>query len=70
MYFCDKDKKAILKKFSKHKETAVVNDNVKECMIMKKILPQAKILIIKGPYSKNIKHNFLNINLRSIEKYL
>jgi FMN phosphatase YigB (HAD superfamily) len=68
VFFSDKDKSGIFKKFKKYKDLAVVNDNASEIMKIKKILPLARFYLIRGPYSSIIKHELLTVNLRQINK--
>lgn len=54
----DKNKIEALKPFLNTKERIlIVNDNAREALEMKKVLKNCDILLTKGPYSDNIKHN-------------
>jgi phosphoglycolate phosphatase-like HAD superfamily hydrolase len=56
----DKAKSKLLKKLNRsRRKVLIINDNAKEIKQMKNILgPEAGIILIDGPYAKNIKHNW------------
>lgn len=65
----DKDKIKKLR-FLKNinEKIVVINDNVKENLLIKKYLPQAEIFLIHGPHAKNIKHKERVYKLKDVLK--
>ncbi len=43
---------------SKREKKYIINDNAKECDLIKKVIPQSEIILVNGPYSDNIEHDF------------
>ncbi|MDD4333285.1 MAG: HAD hydrolase-like protein [Patescibacteria group bacterium] len=67
----DKNKHDQLR-FWKKKEANVcfVNDNAKEVVCIREILPRAQFILIKGPYAFNHPHNFKVYNLKDCLKII
>ncbi|OGF23316.1 hypothetical protein A2Y83_00660 [Candidatus Falkowbacteria bacterium RBG_13_39_14] len=42
----------------KEDDVIIVNDNARECVEMSKHFPNARILLVEGPYSNNAEHDF------------
>lgn len=42
---------------NKKEKIYIINDNAKESLLMKKYIKKGEIILIKGPYSYNAKHN-------------
>lgn len=42
----------------------IINDNAGESLDMKKAIGECEVCLIRGPYSKNIKHNFKLCNIK------
>jgi FMN phosphatase YigB (HAD superfamily) len=71
IFITDKIKSKALD-FLKNSSTPIfiVNDNARECLEIKRVMPRAEIILIQGPYSYNIKHNFKVHRLANIFNYL
>ena len=64
----DKDKVGTMEFLKNVKEKIlIINDNARECVKFQEMLgKKVKIYLIKGPYSKNIKHNMKEYSLREL----
>lgn len=63
----DKAKNLVLDSLKKVKERKVIiNDNAQESFLIKKELGKAEIILIKGPYAKNIKHKLRAYKLKEV----
>ncbi|MFC1678499.1 HAD family hydrolase [Patescibacteria group bacterium] len=63
----DKDKEKVIDFLKNEKERVIlVNDNAQESLKIKKVLGNIRIILIKGPHSKNIKHNLKIHELKNV----
>lgn len=46
----------------------IINDNAKETLKMKKAIGKCVVCLVRGPYSRNVKHNFKIYNIKDCLK--
>lgn len=67
----DKNKGQALDIFIKEREPIVIiNDNARESFAIERAVGRGELLLVKGPYSRNIRHNRKVYTLRQISKLL
>ena len=67
----DKNKGQALDIFIKEREPIVIiNDNARESFAIKRAVGRGELLLVKGPYSRDIRHNRKVHTLRQISKLL
>lgn len=64
----NKDKTKVLKFFKKKDEIVFINDNAKENLAIKRLLPKAEVILIDGPRIDNALHKEKIFKLKEIVK--
>ncbi len=69
--FTGRSKRLLAKKeFKNELDIVIVNDNARESLEMKRELGRGKIILIKGPYANNVKHELKSIMIKNLLKKL